>query len=82
VDLDAFPRIPGEDRRDRPFVIGVRPDCYERSGLSLTTRARSSDKNQCRNNNADHETHVSSPSQSHPSMPTPRFERTQFEANT
>ena len=44
VDLDAFTCIPGEDRRDRPFIIGVRPDGDERPGLAFTTRARSSDK--------------------------------------
>ena len=37
VDLDALTCIPGEDRRDRPFIVGVRPDCYERPSLSLTT---------------------------------------------
>ena len=26
VDLDALTCIPGQDRRDRPFIVGVRPD--------------------------------------------------------
>lgn len=47
VDLDVLTCIPGEDRRDRPFTVGVCPDCYERSSLALTTRDRPRDKNQC-----------------------------------
>jgi hypothetical protein len=35
VDLDALTCIPGEDRRDRPFIVGVRPDGDERPGPFL-----------------------------------------------
>jgi hypothetical protein len=62
LDLDALTCIPGEDRRDRPFIVGMCPDCYERPSLSLTTGDWPGDKDQCRNNGADDDTHRSSPS--------------------
>ena len=57
VDLDALTCIPREDRGDRPFIVGVRPNCHERSSLSLNTRDRHKDKNQRRKNSAEDETH-------------------------
>jgi hypothetical protein len=45
VDLDALTRIPGQDRSDRPFIVGVRPDGDERPGLSLPMRDWPGDQN-------------------------------------